>query len=1037
MPLRIPVSVLLCAAALLSRGQSPQFQHIGHRQGLVFNEIHCMARDHAGTLWIGTAMGLSRYDGAGFRTFTVHDGLPSPRIRQMKVDQEGMLWLATSKGLAKLDPRTLQVRSWHLDSTGTMALRYDHLWNVLPLADGRVICAAIGRTWLFDPGTNDRKVISDPSFGEIVHQGHVLLPDSAGTGCWISTVNGLVYINALNGRVHHAGNSGHPLLQGLKVNAMFRDADGSFWMDDLTTGGLMHYRPANGHLQKWPHLPGDPKIRFPSGLITIHKDRRGKLWMGGWDLNMVVFDPLDSSAVILRHDPEDPTAVPNQLMAALVEDEQGVIWIGTHSGLAVHDPRSLHYSIQRPVDEVKVPGMLAVNSMYKTTTGHTYYATWNGLVAYDPSNGNYQHIAVEHEGYSNAVVEMKEREGLLWLATFDGLRAFDPVNGRQVATGLPDTSLLSHGQLQWLMKDTEGKLWTWVRRHGLHTFDPATGVTTRLPDDTNGKSGPLPGGIICAIQASDGRIWLGHEQSGLSWYDPATREFSSLHNDVIGGRLSSGRILALAEDGQGRIWGIADGAGVFSYDNSTRQYKVYDERHGLSVPAGSSILPDAKGRLWIGTLKGLALFDPQRERFVTMMIDAGGGSPHDDVGKCAYRDAGGRFHFSVDHAMIDFDPLSYDLPAPPAKPVIQTLYVGTGEDQVTGIEAGRRIILDHTQDRLSIRFATFDVPGRIVRYAIRELADSIWHDGPEEQISIGRLEPGSYHFQLRTMAADGQWSPPTDLLIEVTPPWWRRPIYRAGFAVLFAGLVVLLFRLRLDLIRRRERRQEAFSRTVNELRLRALRAQMDPHFVFNCMNSIDRYIVMNEPEKASRYLNRFAKLVRLILHQSDHVTVPLEKEVEMLNYYLELESLRFEEPFSFEVITDPLLEREEPEIPAMLVQPYVENAIWHGLQHRKGRGHVKVEFRKLGDSMVVTVEDDGIGRDEAARIKAQRTTVHSSKGMQVNADRLSLLKELELEGSSVVIDDLVDREGKALGTRVTITLPLEALHEDAWMEKEE
>jgi len=174
----------------------------------------------------------------------------------------------------------------------------------------------------------------------------------------------------------------------------------------------------------------------------------------------------------------------------------------------------------------------------------------------------------------------------------------------------------------------------------------------------------------------------------------------------------------------------------------------------------------------------------------------------------------------------------------------------------------------------------------------------------------------------------------------------------------------------------------------------------------------------------------------LILNQSDHVTVSLDKEVELLRYYLELEALRFENPFSFTVSMDPMLEREEPELPAMLVQPYVENAIWHGLQHKQGPGHIRVEFRKLADTMVVTVEDDGVGRAEAGRIKAMRTTLHSSKGMQVNADRMKLMEDLSRSGTTVYIEDLIDRSATPLGTRVTITLPLEALQKENWAEQE-
>src|SRR5262249_19109527 len=155
----------------------------------------------------------------------------------------------------------------------------------------------------------------------------------------------------------------------------------------------------------------------------------------------------------------------------------------------------------------------------------------------------------------------------------------------------------------------------------------------------------------------------------------------------------------------------------------------------------------------------------------------------------------------------------------------------------------------------------------------------------------------------------------------------------------------LVFRLRLNWVRRTERKEEAMARTVNELKLQALSAQMNPHFVFNSLNSIDTFIIMQRSEEASRYLNRFAKLIRLILHQADQLTVPLKKETEMLGYYMELEALRFSTPFTFELKTDPRLLDRDVRLPPMLVQPIVENAIWHGLQHKQGQGHLLVDFR--------------------------------------------------------------------------------------------
>lgn len=295
----------------------------------------------------------------------------------------------------------------------------------------------------------------------------------------------------------------------------------------------------------------------------------------------------------------------------------------------------------------------------------------------------------------------------------------------------------------------------------------------------------------------------------------------------------------------------------------------------------------------------------------------------------------------------------------------------------------------------------------------------------EGVLDIRNLGTGRHTIELRVMNDEGTWGPVTTLHVVRHPAWWQTAWAQALMALLLASIIVLVFRMRLNWIRKRERKEEERTRLVNELRLQALSAQMDPHFVFNSLNSIDRFIIMQRSEEASRYLNRFAKLIRLILHQGDQVTVPLRKETEMLGYYMELEALRFSTPFLFDLKTDPRLFERDLRLPPMLVQPIVENAIWHGLQHKRSQGHLLVDFRLHGDDLVITVEDDGVGREASARINAQRHSDHQSKATEVTANRLELLRRNASINSRIETIDLRNEQGEPTGTRVVITLSLE------------
>jgi len=334
---------------------------------------------------------------------------------------------------------------------------------------------------------------------------------------------------------------------------------------------------------------------------------------------------------------------------------------------------------------------------------------------------------------------------------------------------------------------------------------------------------------------------------------------------------------------------------------------------------------------------------------------------------------------------------------------------------------------DRTQ--LRVRYGAVTPPGYLRHYAAR-VAGGAWSESNEGVMDLRGLGPGVHDLEFKLMDREGVLGPVTRLRVVIDPPWWQKLWARAVFALLLAGAIVLVFRLRLNWVRRSERKEESVARTVNELKLQALRAQMDPHFIFNCLNSIDHFILGEDKRKASHYLNRFARLIRLILQQSESTTVPLEREVEMLRYYLELEAVRFETPFTWDVKVDPLLQHDPIELPTMLVQPFVENAIWHGLQHKSGTGRVEVTFRTVNEGVECTIEDDGIGRAASSEINKGRHSVHKSMGMRVTTDRIKLLTEQHRRTARINVHDLADKDGRPLGTRVVIVVPIE-MEEDA------
>jgi LytS/YehU family sensor histidine kinase len=237
--------------------------------------------------------------------------------------------------------------------------------------------------------------------------------------------------------------------------------------------------------------------------------------------------------------------------------------------------------------------------------------------------------------------------------------------------------------------------------------------------------------------------------------------------------------------------------------------------------------------------------------------------------------------------------------------------------------------------------------------------------------------------------------------------------------VFVAGIIIFFVYYRLRMIRKRN----ALMQDINEYKQKILRQQMNPHFIFNTLNSIQYFLLDEDTTSSLTYLTKFAKMMRIILDNSQHTFVPIEDEVRGLDLYLELEALRFEESFDYEIKIDKKINPFEYKIPALLLQPYVENSIRHGLLHKKDKGFLKVEITLNDDSLFCLIEDNGIGRKRAEEIKMTKGPMKKSLGSKITEDRIKVLNSLYSSEIDVNYVDLTDSDGNSNGTRVEIKLP--------------
>jgi sensor histidine kinase YesM len=290
------------------------------------------------------------------------------------------------------------------------------------------------------------------------------------------------------------------------------------------------------------------------------------------------------------------------------------------------------------------------------------------------------------------------------------------------------------------------------------------------------------------------------------------------------------------------------------------------------------------------------------------------------------------------------------------------------------------------------------------------------------------LPYGDFTFQVQPiLETENQENTIQEIKISIQKPFWKTLWFIICTIITVFGATIFYYRSK---IKREEKQRKievdrlSLDNELIALKLENLRSQMNPHFIFNALNSIQEYIVLNQKKLASEYLGKFADLIRAYLNHSAKGSITLQEEIDCLAMYLELEKLRFEDKLHYQINMDSNLESDQLNIPTMLIQPYVENALKHGLLHRKTNRILKIDFtlNKKTNTIKCLIVDNGVGREKAESYKVRSGKNHKSFATKATQDRLALLNYGKEKRVGVMITDLYEEE-KPTGTQVVITIP--------------
>ncbi len=510
-------------------------------------------------------------------------------------------------------------------------------------------------------------------------------------------------------------------------------------------------------------------------------------------------------------------------------------------------------------------------------------------------------------------------------------------------------------------------------------------------------------------QDSHGQLWV-IGLRGLWKYDAAKKTF--INQKYIDDLLDI-RIESIKEFDEGQIILGTRGHGVILLQQDS--VLQIGKEQGLIDNKVNDIYVDDNNNIWIATLSGISRIMGIRYPIIDN-ITLKNGLPTNEV-NCIYVKndtvyAGTKRGLAVFRVQDIIKPSLKEVPL-----IVKSIKVND-EDRVHSDMNN----LNYKQNRVEISFAALDYSSRgknVYSYRMKGLSDE-WAITNNTSVTYPYLYPGDYNFELRVKNINGQWSSPKELLsIGIKEPFWYLWWFYLIVAIFIAAIILYISR-RIILI---NKKKEKTKYEIVEWRLKALASQMEPHFIFNALSSIQNYIITNDKMQANSYVSRFAKLMRLTLDHSTQSLISLAEEIEVLRHYMDIERVRFDGRFRYRIEIDPDIDRKHTAIPNFMVQPFIENAIWHGFPKSHGKGLITLRFYVCDGLFFAIVEDNGVGRQAAS--KSQKT--HSSKATNVVIQRLRLLQSIKKATHDLSIVDIEDEnnQNKALGTKVIIRFPYE------------
>jgi ligand-binding sensor domain-containing protein len=1003
--LRVALLVLMTCCQINAQMPVLTLEHLTTKEGLPSNEVWCITKDKQGFLWIGTGRNICRYDGYDFLRL---DSLKLGYCSGVSTSSNGDIYTSNdTRGLCKIESKTLAV-------TTLVTNNYDDT----------------------DPGNDLHEQSLVDSYDQV----------------WVCDYTSVKRYNPATKKLHRytfsSLGSGGDVYQ---YASFYEDAHRDLWI--ISELGLYRFDRKN---DKLICLLGKdavlPKNRIAVRLSKGSADSEGNLWIGAYEYGLVKFSPKTQEFSIRKEGFEHN----NVICAQESKDENGgkMIFIGTNDGVSVYYPdrNELYHLPEFYNNGIKVkamyddktncilwiatsdgvykyryrnagirtigitPGVVRlpaqVTSILPTPDGiYLLGLSHSGALSWKPASNQFRFLPYPADVYTEKIRWIMDRP---FAFTDKGIFTGDIQSGRFTAWK-PSANLFKNTDFRDGLLDKKGRIWIANLNEGLKVVDSKTNQEIKLWPEEEGKKLVHQSYIKAIVEGLDGRIWIASCSRGLFYFDEEHAKFINLEAvpENKGLRIGGDCINGMQVAADGSIL-IASWGGVSKISPKGKILNTFEFKADALIDTYcSNIAEMPDGNLWFSTNEGIHIANPKtrKVRYLTTIDGLRSNAP---VG--FYYNHGNEIMLGLTNAIniLNIKQLNGDVTKPRA--AISSVEV---KGKILHHDLTREIELQPDENSITFNFSTLNfepTSKNLFSYQLEGFEPG-WIDlGNQHSVSFTNLAAKSYTLRVKSSNSSGQQSDESLTIHFTVKPYFTNTwFFRTLIGLSIAALIVLMMRWRVNTLAEKNR----LDLEITEWRLKALQSQMNPHFLFNSLNSVQNYLLTNRGVEGARYLSKFSKLVRRIMENSNHQYLSFEQIIDTLRMYVEIESFRFNHEFSY---TFDIEENEillDAHLPPMLLQPYVENAIWHGLMPKEGDKKLQIIASVEQKNIVCIIEDNGVGRSFARRPEG-----HISRGQEMTKGIFESLRRKDSEAKIEMID-LFDSDNNPAGTRVKLTIPLE------------